>query len=386
VDDDRGARFGVYLDTEPDAEELIALFLRELERLADEPFRARLREHAARGGLDAVLRSPEEYPPPRLDGPEGERLRRARAIALFWGEETQAAPELGHLGALGAAWTAAREHRGLLFDPGRNKLLPVATDAGPWPRDGRFVVRDHVDAQWSVDHETGRAWATTKGLTKFGLPELECHVRPVHVGRAAARFLHLAAGAFVEALWNRLRERPGEKGPLMVGPALALEGHEPVELSLRYRHRDGLEPFVEILPPRAADGWWESMTTRLFGEQERVEYPPPDDPELERAEAEARARLPEARRRFQAGLGPGEKLLVKTAFPIGDGAHEHLWIEIDEWLGSTLTGRVSNRPLDVELRSGARVTFDEQEVEDWLIAHADGTTEGWFSRHALGGE
>ena len=101
---------------------------------------------------------------------------------------------------------------------------------------------------------------------------------------------------------------------------------------------------------------------------------------MEAAHQRAVRELPGAKRRFQAGLRPGETLLVKHGFPTRDGGHEYMWVAVNTWTGDRLEGQLANDPqVRMDLRAGQTVQLAEQDVFDWMIHLPNGGTEGGYT-------
>jgi uncharacterized protein YegJ (DUF2314 family) len=92
----------------------------------------------------------------------------------------------------------------------------------------------------------------------------------------------------------------------------------------------------------------------------------------------ARKRLPELRKRFTAGLKPGEVLLLKAPFKTPEGKNEWMWVEVSIWKADgTIESILQNDPFQIpDLKSGARVRVKEAEIFDYLFTKPNGTVEG----------
>ena len=56
---------------------------------------------------------------------------------------------------------------------------------------------------------------------------------------------------------------------------------------------------------------------------------------------------------------------------------EWMWVEAMRWDGNVITGTLQNDPQIVSsLKAGATVTVSLDDAFDYLLVHADGTTEG----------
>jgi len=90
-----------------------------------------------------------------------------------------------------------------------------------------------------------------------------------------------------------------------------------------------------------------------------------------------KARLPELRKAFIAGLGPEEYILVKAPFPTPEGHQEWMWVEVTRWRGKTITGTLENDPAEIpDLHAGQVVQVSEDDVFDYIRRFPDGHKEG----------
>jgi hypothetical protein len=91
----------------------------------------------------------------------------------------------------------------------------------------------------------------------------------------------------------------------------------------------------------------------------------------------ARATYPDAKRRYLAGLQPGETFFVTTILVDDEGRFEQVFLLVDKIESGTITGRIFSdiatvrgyKPRDVH-------QVPEAEIVDWLISKPDGSEEG----------
>jgi hypothetical protein len=92
---------------------------------------------------------------------------------------------------------------------------------------------------------------------------------------------------------------------------------------------------------------------------------------------QARASYPAAKRRFLAGLPPGETFFVTVRLSDSLEHHEQVFVVVDSIIGDRIAGRLWSQ---VELVRGFHLrqpyVTTEPEIVDWLIAKPDGTEEG----------
>jgi uncharacterized protein YegJ (DUF2314 family) len=120
----------------------------------------------------------------------------------------------------------------------------------------------------------------------------------------------------------------------------------------------------------------ENLFSSLFGWKDAARKVHHTQEVLEESKKE-RAKLPELRKAFVAGLGSGEYIQVKAPFPTPNGNHEWMWVEITRWRGKAITGTLENEPAEIpDLRSGQMVEVSEDDVFDYIRRFPDGHTEG----------
>jgi len=91
---------------------------------------------------------------------------------------------------------------------------------------------------------------------------------------------------------------------------------------------------------------------------------------------QAKQTYPEAKRRYLAGLPPGERFHVVTKLR-RPGGFEHAFIEVTKIEGDQITGIIATdlQP-STPYKAGDSYTLPEPDLHDWLIVRADGTEEG----------
>jgi len=89
------------------------------------------------------------------------------------------------------------------------------------------------------------------------------------------------------------------------------------------------------------------------------------------------AAYPDAKRRYLAGLPPGETFFVTTILRDADGNFEQAFLRVDKIKDGAVTGRISSEIATVHgFHLNDICTVPEQELVDWLIAKPDGSEEG----------
>jgi len=92
--------------------------------------------------------------------------------------------------------------------------------------------------------------------------------------------------------------------------------------------------------------------------------------------ARGRASYPDAKRRFLAGLPPGDAFAVITNLH-SPRAFEMVFIGVTSIEGDQIHGLITSDIRTVAgYKEGDRYTLSERDVIDWVILHPDGVEEG----------
>ena len=406
-------------DAPPREGELLRLIRDWLDTYAHDPLREAISEFVESGMLSLFVHERATIPEPPDDlvraynpGESEERRFRDSTHAIVVGApDLITAPRLGLWSVVGAARAIASGlPGGVVVDPEFPRLLPLSDLTHPLPAAGRVRVSDHILVPYSTNDETGLLWVTTKGMARFGLPDLELRDVPPHLlsgllplVNAAAQRLVAAAMEYVGA-WEgsdappflpiraqfmltiadiRLAHTPAEIEPNGPGPL------DVAETPLRWEvcDEDGVA-FARIAPARGVRGgtgvWLSRVLSDLFGSEPNLALVESDDAEMEVARHEALDTLPLVRERFALGFRSGEVLHIKHGFPADGPNHEYMWVAVTRWSDATIYGNLSSDPqYRHDLRMGQAVSVPEAEVYDWMISHKDGRIEGAFTNRVL---
>ena len=287
--------------------------------------------------------------------------------------------------------------------------LAEETNGFPWDEETRQVFslatwkRDRLDS-WSGDfpdapnHFTIHAYqngdhirAITLGLRKFGLPDvvieqfswadnqpmgilMNCFAQAMVEGATfenpdafELNLAQLKSASIREQNLNALKE--GGQGRVLI--ALKEASWDPGDppnrlIEITADHHEGPDLFARQ----------NAMLQEMFGVEAGVNFIEHTDA-LEAASKQARARLPELKAAFEAGLEPGDTLLVKAPFETAAGGREWMWIEVQRWDNERITGSLRSSPQHIEgLQAGQRVSVMTADVFDYLRRTLDGKVEG----------
>jgi len=258
------------------------------------------------------------------------------------------------------------------------RTLPAADGAG-------FRLADWM----LVFQSTGSAglWMTTKGLSRFGLPELQVRNVPPQLGDAWAQVLTGLASGLLGTWLNALRDRAG---PAFASVPAVLEVREgdiargynargregpavAVRLTFDPGPQDDEDSFLTVQPPddypASAGEFLAGVCAALFGPPAReIRYLAPSD-EMEKAMRAAREGLPSVRARFLAGDLPRRaRLMVKHEISVA-GRAEYPWAYVTSWSdpARVLGNSAGDATLDPGIRAGRPIVVDAATIIDWAI-------------------
>jgi len=101
------------------------------------------------------------------------------------------------------------------------------------------------------------------------------------------------------------------------------------------------------------------------------------DQHIAPAVKQARATLPQAKRRFLKGLPSGQAFFVTTRITDPDVLFEQVFVRVRQWQGAQVSGEIANELGTVKTyQQGQLINFPESAVLDWTISRPDSTEEG----------
>ncbi|NUT08400.1 MAG: DUF2314 domain-containing protein [Hamadaea sp.] len=307
--------------------------------------------------------------------------------------------------ARGVAAALAQDLPGTLIDAFMPQILNPRQALETLPdEEGRVTLTRWVLVPQSPDDRW--IWMTTKGLDRYGLPELQVlDVPPTLAGPWTAAL----SGAAVVLLrhWSRAVDETDDPAFVSVPRILTVTsadvaeaygdhtGGDPtatVRLPLRLDPPDQFDEqtFLTVVPPDdfpASSGeFLAQVCAELFDTPSTSVLRSQHSDEMETAIATARAALPSARVRFLAGeIEPPAHLLVKHHLRTED-ADEFVWSTVTSWTDpDRLHGvSMSDAETDPTVRAGRPAFVEVADIVDWGIwIDGDGIIEGGWTNRLL---
>ncbi|WP_125206206.1 DUF2314 domain-containing protein [Capsulimonas corticalis] len=417
--------FGVYFRSagEPPSDAALrAMAGAWIERWMELPMRGAALEYLQSPMLRVEVRPVRDTPMPPMDmlramgmgELEERRTAAATHLVMLAGSDAVRHPWFGLHSTHAAALGMAHGLNGVVYDAQTSQILPTTLLEESIPGDGRFALTQQIVIPFSAN-ERGEGWMTTKGMEKFGLPNLQ--IKNVPPGCASV-LMNAMNGVASRLISITARETDGRKEPLKllkVGPEIrvgaedvvraygkedgeedrpgeGVRGWSTVRLT-KERSWRGSEMMLTIGPPAPGNtktsSWLYTLLEDLFGSSDEVQLIEGGSETMETAHLRAVAELSAVKQRFQNALPPGTTLYMKHGFPRrGAEGEEFMWIAVKTWRGDQISGTLVNDPqYCLHLRVGQPVQISEAQVFDWLITTLDGAREGEYTTHALrGGE
>lgn len=328
-------------------------------------------------------------------------LAGSQEVLLAWvagpREEARATLAVAHA----AFATAARLAGGWVEDLDTGTVYGASAWAALDPR-GPLTDWFVVDADPTSDADGAPLRVVSRGLRRFGLPELVVEDVPeeaagdvAFVVNAVAETLDATAGGGiaeavavdtvnVQGMASLSAVEPGADDPappllrLRFEGSIAVGGEEP---PLEEPPVDAIPavPVAEAAPVAAplAVPVAEAPTPPARVDVPRDPAPPPPQ-SLGEARAQASARLDGVvRSAWEAGLAEGEVVAVSAPFRTRTGSTEYLWVELRQWSGTNMSGVLVNEPYAVpNLHKGDVVAVRQADVFDYIWKKRDGSREG----------
>lgn len=244
-------------------------------------------------------------------------------------------------------------------------------------------------------------WLTTKGLGRFGLPELQVTNVPPQYGELWSSLMCGIASRLL-AQWTEVIPARGEVAFAEIPDLLEVTeadvarayrapaqggGIAQVRLRLDPACDDNSDSFLTIHPPEdfgaSAGEYYAGMCSAVFGEAEQeTRYVTSGHSAMAAAMETARGQLPAVRLRFLAGDIPlRARLMVKHRLDAADGSgsSEYPWAYVTSWddAASVLGNCAADAVLDPRVRAGRPIVIRTEDVVDWAIwIDGEGVVEG----------
>jgi uncharacterized protein YegJ (DUF2314 family) len=280
---------------------------------------------------------------------------------------------------------------GLIWDDETRELFAPAALAEkrmPPPDHGFPDVRSHIVIHAYKNGEYIRA--ITLGMRKFGLPDIVINEFSWSLNDQMGNTINLFAQSLLEGATPPMGRYDFDVSKLKHEAVRAVyekhlldNSHTVAQLTLANAKPDEGDPDNRLLELRfdrytgkTVHEQHENFAGSFYGSVDTVAYVKHNQA-IEAASARARLKLPALRKEFNAGLQPGETLLLKAPFETSGGAREWMWVEVSSWKGNAIVGLLANEPEDVPgLRAGATVSVSEKDIFDYILNKADGSMEG----------
>lgn len=330
-----------------------------------------------------VLPRAESGLPPRstyeragLSTLDGHKLDVATHVVAVLTGDWLGPARVGLWASMAATQAMVAELDGVWVDTELDRVIPAKTRF----RSGGFPGVASLVQVAVARAPQGRRWLATRGMARFGLPELSLGNVAPHQAQLAVAFVNGVAQAAAEAVALGFHEAP--KGPMHLPSVLTVaRSHvaraggdaapqDDAVVRVKLTYTPG-EPSLLSLGPETGDAavWLEETLITLFADA--------DERALWEAAVQARRELPGIEYRFKSGLPSGSTLYLKAGFPLDGGGRAFWWVAVGFWDNGHIVGLLSEETEGAAgYRAGGRVECAASDVVDWLIAHADGRLEG----------
>ncbi|MEV6930531.1 DUF2314 domain-containing protein [Dactylosporangium sp. NPDC051485] len=252
-------------------------------------------------------------------------------------------------------------------------------------------------------------WMTTRGLGRFGLPELQAEDVPptlagawtsaltgiarALLGRWARAVEHARGEAFVRLAADLTVTAADAILAYGGAPGPAEEAREArVQLRLDPAADPDMDTLLTVLPPddfpASAGEFFAGVSAALFGTRGTSVRHTESGDAMDAAIATARETLPQARTRFLGDeFGPAKQhLIVKHRLHNAQGT-EFVWSTVTAWPTPRRLHGVcmSDAQIDPSVRTGRPVMVEESVIVDWAVwVDGEGIVEGGWTNRVLG--
>lgn len=230
----------------------------------------------------------------------------------------------------------------------------------------------------------------TFGMQRFGLPDFVISNSPCSNVTSASQLLTIIGQLLLEgkqieknslevdldAIENSefkkvipgiVYENASKKATINFNTSVPLEEGDPLNIIYQVNFKNKNYENTQV--------YESEVYKKIFGLEDAVTYISHNE-EIMAASLRAKAKLPELKILFNDGLDQAT-LLLKAPFTTDDGGNEWMWIEVTRWVSLEIVGILQNDPYHIKgLKSGAKVTVQQEDIFDYILYKADGTQEG----------
>jgi hypothetical protein len=220
-------------------------------------------EEPLRSALGPVVASPEltytdmaktAFPPPldvlakaEVGAEERSRLEAAWQVVVVSCPARLQVPVFGLWAAIAAGRSAALELRGVLFDAAAARLTAIPSYEASLAGKGELLSADHVAVSSAADGRGLVRWSS-RGMAKFGLPEIEVQEAPALIDLGP--FVVAFAQSLIDRLLTANHGRVDPVTELTLGPVVEVAVHA---RAIRFRvfftaGRGELPGLIDVLP------------------------------------------------------------------------------------------------------------------------------------------
>jgi hypothetical protein len=231
----------------------------------------------------------------------------------------------------------------------------------------------------------------TLGMEKFGLPDVVVNDIPKYFSNSIKDLINLTCQTIIERpkieksglLKVSIADLQNQRMRKSMQESLEKDAKGFADLAIRIGEPEEGDPdnrLLEIYFPAetklSTQAQQAFLISTVFGGEDNVSDVEHDQ-EILVASQKAKAKLPELQKLFNAGLPPGEHILLKAPFRRSDEGNEWMWVEVVSWKIDKVEGILVNKPVYVpSLNEGDRVSFHQEVVFDYIHEFADGSSEG----------
>ena len=197
-------------DKPPDADSLRPAIVSWRDRHLRDPLRAGVAMAQDNGWVSLQVARAVNLSIPRMEllrqvgaGEFEERILEVATHAVVCGcPGINIRPRIGLWSALATALAVADRLQGIVFDPESRSILHMDRGIESFSGKGTISVAQHIMIPFSAGQDGGLGWLATRGMGKFGLPDIELRGVPPNLDRLNF-FMNSVAQLLLEAAFRR---------------------------------------------------------------------------------------------------------------------------------------------------------------------------------------